>query len=58
VCFDDDHGKLGTNLKNGNQDLISVLLFLGVCHTIIVDAKKGTYNAASPDELALVNAAK
>ena len=33
-------------------------MFLGVCHTIIIDGKKGTYNAASPDELALVNFAK
>lgn len=33
-------------------------MFLACCHTIIIDARKGTYNAASPDELALVNAAK
>ena len=38
--------------------LIRVLIFLSVCHTIVLDEKKGTYNAASPDELALVNAAK
>ena len=33
---------------------------LGVCHTVIVEEKKGKvfYNASSPDELALVNAAK
>lgn len=29
-----------------------------MCHTIVIDERKGTYNAASPDELALVNAAK
>jgi len=34
------------------------LIFLATCHTIVIDAKKGTYNAASPDELALVNFAK
>jgi phospholipid-transporting ATPase len=34
------------------------MMFLSVCHTIIIDGKKGTYNAASPDELALVNFAK
>jgi len=34
------------------------LLFLGLCHTIVKDAKSGNYNAASPDELALVNFAK
>ena len=33
---------------------------LSVCHTIIVEEKNGlpVYNASSPDELALVNAAK
>jgi phospholipid-translocating ATPase len=30
---------------------------LSLCHTILVD-EKGKYSAASPDELALVNAAK
>lgn len=35
-----------------------VMYFLACCHTIVIDDKKGTYNAASPDELALVNAAK
>lgn len=39
-------------------DLRAVILNLALCHTIIVDEKKKTYNAASPDELALVNAAK
>lgn len=34
------------------------MIFLALCHTIIIDEKKGTYNASSPDELALVNAAK
>jgi phospholipid-transporting ATPase len=33
-------------------------VFLAACHTIIIDQRKGTYNSASPDELALVNAAK
>lgn len=42
-----------------NHDaLVRTLVFLSVCHTIIIDQKKGTYNAASPDELALVTAAK
>ena len=45
--------------KAANHDaLVRVLIFLGVCHTIVIDDRKGTYNAASPDELALVNAAK
>lgn len=33
-------------------------MFLGLCHTIIIDQKKGKYNSSSPDELALVNFAK
>lgn len=33
-------------------------MFLACCHTIIIDHKKGRYNSSSPDELALVNAAK
>jgi phospholipid-transporting ATPase len=37
---------------------VKVLIFLSVCHTIVVDERKDCYNAASPDELALVNAAK
>jgi phospholipid-transporting ATPase len=37
-----------------------VIELLAVCHTIIIDNSDGvpTYNASSPDELALVNAAK
>ena len=35
-----------------------VTLHLALCHSIIIDERKGTYNASSPDELALVNAAK
>ena len=55
VCFHDD------DLKSDLEDdgaLRRVVMFLATCHTIIVDEKKGTYNSASPDELALVNAAK
>jgi phospholipid-transporting ATPase len=37
-----------------------MLEILAVCHTVIVEEKNGklVYNASSPDELALVNAAK
>jgi magnesium-transporting ATPase (P-type) len=35
-----------------------MLLHLALCHTIILDDRTGKYNASSPDELALVNAAK
>ena len=60
VCFNDP--EFEKDLKNKGTEsyeaLSRVLYFLACCHTIIIDEKKGTYNAASPDELALVNAAK
>ena len=31
---------------------------MALCHSIILDDRTGKYNASSPDELALVNAAK
>ena len=40
---------------NGIKD---VLLHLAICHTVVVDKNKGVYNAASPDEQALVEGAK
>ena len=49
------------NSSSSPQDreaLIRTIMFLACCHTIIIDEKKGTYNSSSPDELALVNAAK
>jgi magnesium-transporting ATPase (P-type) len=60
VSFDDP--KLWDDLENENssnyKQLEEVLLHLAVCHSIIIDERKGKYNASSPDELALVNAAK
>jgi len=50
--------KMFENLKNNDKDLVKTILMLAICHDIIIDEKKGVYNAASPDELALVNAAK
>ncbi len=47
--------------KSENYDFIErVLLNLAICHTIIIENKNGkvNYNASSPDELALVNAAR
>ena len=35
-----------------------MLLHLALCHTVVVDKIKGVYNAASPDELSLVQGAK
>jgi len=40
------------------EPLADVLLFLAVCHTVVVDKVKGVYNAASPDELSIVDGAK
>lgn len=47
--------------KSENYEYIEkVLLNLALCHTIIIEKKNGktNYNASSPDELALVNAAR
>lgn len=41
-----------------HEALREVVLQLAVCHTVIIDDKKNQYSAASPDELALVYAAK
>ena len=35
-----------------------VLMHLAVCHTIVIDKNTGEFNAASPDELALVEGAR
>ena len=37
-----------------------MLIFLAVCHTIVIESKNESisFNASSPDELALVNGAK
>lgn len=48
-------------LKKESKDkeyLIEVIMAMSMCHTVIWDEKKQQYTAASPDELALVNAAK
>ena len=43
-----------------NEQIKKTLILLALCHTIIIEEKNGKlwYNAASPDELALVNAAR
>lgn len=42
------------------QNIINFLTHLAICHTVVAESKedKILYNASSPDELALVNAAK
>ena len=55
---------LDLHLKDPNHDnafyLEKFFELLAICHTIVVEEKNGEiyYNASSPDELALVNAAK
>ena len=44
--------------RPNHEKLKKVIVFLAACHTIIIDKKKGTFTSSSPDELALVNAAK
>lgn len=43
-----------------HENIKDYLTHLAVCHTVVADVKDGKtlYNASSPDELALVNAAK
>ena len=53
-----DH--LNDPTHENHQNIIKMLTLLSVCHTVIVQSKRGQlyYNASSPDELALVNAGK
>jgi phospholipid-transporting ATPase len=61
VNFDDPH--FYKHFQEGSENysnIEKVMLNLAICHTIIIEHKNGklNYNAASPDELALVNAAR
>jgi phospholipid-transporting ATPase len=50
-----------TDRRSDNYEYIEkILLNLAICHTVIIEHKDGklNYNASSPDELALVNAAR
>ena len=40
------------------DELSKMLLYQALCHTIVINTRNGSYSASSPDELALVNAAK
>lgn len=45
--------------QNQNHSTVEdVLLFLALCHSIVIDKRTGKMNSASPDELALVEGAK
>lgn len=51
---------LANQFHENHLNINRMLEILAVCHTVVVEEKKGvvTYNASSPDELALVNGAK
>lgn len=56
IFFEHLNAKSHTNYKS----IQNYLECLALCHTVIIEEKNGKifYNASSPDELALVNAAK
>ncbi len=62
VNFDDPqfYQHFRDNRSENYTHIERVLLNLAICHTIIIENKNGklNYNASSPDELALVNAAR
>lgn len=62
VNFDDDEfWEAWKDKKSENyENLNTFIIILAVCHTLIVEKKDGViiYNANSPDELALTNAAR
>ena len=62
VNFEDKelNAHLANMFHENNKGIMRMLEILAVCHTVVVEEKNGmvTYNASSPDELALVNGAK
>lgn len=62
VNFEDQHffDHLNNTAHPNNKNIQNYLDCLALCHTVIIEQKDGKifYNASSPDELALVNAAK
>lgn len=62
VNFEDEQltQHMANPFHENNQSIMKMLEVLAVCHTVVVEEKKGqvSFNASSPDELALVNGAK
>lgn len=54
------HSHLNDNMHANHNNINEFLLYLALCHTVIHEERnrKSIYEASSPDELALVNAAK
>jgi len=52
--------QLKDNTHSNHKRIMNYLECLALCHTVVVEKKDGKemYGASSPDELALVNAAK
>ena len=46
------------SMHPNSDNIEKMIVNLALCHTIVLDERTGKYNASSPDELALVNAAK
>lgn len=44
--------------KSPNAEVQNFLQMVAICHTVMIDKRDGSYQASSPDELALVKAAK
>ena len=49
---------VGDSHMEEKEELFKMFQFMACCHSIVVDQNEKTYNASSPDELALVHAAK
>lgn len=58
VSFNDTNLETQIDNKQVSEDVHTFLLGLALNHSIIIDRETREYNAASPDELALVNFAK
>ena len=62
VNFEDEfiHVQLKNEHHPNHYYAAKMMEILSVCHTVVVEDKNGklSYNASSPDELALVNGAK
>ena len=41
-----------------HKSVDDVMMHLALCHTVVIDKKKGTYNSCSPDEIALLEGVK
>ena len=52
------NGVLGNETHPEYFSVDEVMMHLALCHTVVIDKKKGTYNSSSPDEIALLEGVK